>query len=185
MIYDLPINVKIDGKEYKIRNNCDYRVVLDCIEALNDSDFTIYEALICAENIFYEEPESIENIYEAIKQMLIIINNGETEAAEEEQSKPIVMNWQKDFKIIAPAISRVLGYDIRTQDKFTHWYTFIGAYQEIGECLFANVVSIRNKLAKGKKLEKYEQEFYRENKKMVDLPQNLTKEEQEWLDSDW
>lgn len=182
MIYDLPINVKIDREEYKIRNNCDYRVILDCIEALNDSDFTIYEALTCAKNIFYEEPESIKNINEAIKQMLIIINNGE-EVTEEEQSKPIVMNWQKDFKIIAPAISRVLGYDIRTQDKFTHWYTFIGAYQEIGECLFANIVSIRNKLAKGKKLEKYEQEFYRENRNMIDLPKTLTREQEEFLNS--
>ena len=181
MIYDLPINVKIDGKEYKIRNNCDYRVVLDCIEALNDSDFTIYEALICAKNIFYEEPESIENIYEAIKQMLIIINLGEEET-EEEQSKPIVMNWQKDFKIIAPAINRVLGYEIRSVN-YLHWYTFLSGYYEIGECLFANIVSIRNTLAKGKKLEKYEQEFYRENRNMIDVPKTLTREQEEFLNS--
>ena len=30
-----------------------------------------------------------------------------------------------------------------------------------------------------------EKEFYRQNKKMVDLPLNLTSEEQDWLDSDW
>ena len=43
---------------------------------------------------------------------------------------------------------------------------------EIGDCTFANVVSIRNKLSKGIKLEKSEQEFYKENRKMVDLRNN-------------
>ena len=38
---------------------------------------------------------------------------------------------------------------------------------------------------KGKKLEDWEQEFYRENKKIIDFPHKLTDEEQEWLDSDW
>ena len=47
------------------------------------------------------------------------------------------------------------------------------------------MISLRNKKQKGKKLEKHEQEFYQENKKMVDLPLNITEEEQEWLDSDW
>jgi hypothetical protein len=70
-------------------------------------------------------------------------------------------------------------------DKFTHWWTFIGGYREIGECTFANIVGIRSKRAKGKRLEKWEEEFYRENKKMVDLPQKLTAEEEEFLNSDW
>ena len=86
---------------------------------------------------------------------------------------------------MAPPISRTLGYSVRDAKNYTHWYDFIGAYMEIGECTFANIISIRNKKIKGKKLEKYEQEFYRENKKLVDLPQNLTEEEQEWLESDW
>ena len=56
---------------------------------------------------------------------------------------------------------------------------------EIGECTFSTVVSIRSKRAKGKKLDKWEEEFYRENRKMIDLPQKLTAEEQEFLNSDW
>ena len=50
---------------------------------------------------------------------------------------------------------------------------------------FSNIVSIRSKRMKGKKLEKWEEEFYRENRKMIDLPQKLSKEEQEFLGSDW
>ena len=35
------------------------------------------------------------------------------------------------------------------------------------------------------KLEKYERDFYEENKRMVDLPNRLSSEEAEWLNSDW
>ena len=38
MMWDLPISVEIDGKEYAITNKCDYRMVLDVICALNDKE---------------------------------------------------------------------------------------------------------------------------------------------------
>ena len=69
------------------------------------------------------------------------------------------MDWEHDFQNIAPPVSRVLGYDVRTPNKYTHWWTFLGGYMEIGETTFSNVVSIRSKMAKGKKLEQYEKEF--------------------------
>ena len=40
MNYSLPYSVNIDGEELQIRNKCDFRVVLDVIEALNDEDLT-------------------------------------------------------------------------------------------------------------------------------------------------
>ena len=184
MNYSLPYSVNIDGEKINIRNKCDFRVVLDVIEALNDEDLTEQEKIQCALYIFYgEELTKISNYEEAVKQMLIVVNGGEEEAKQTE--KPRLMDWKHDFQQIAPPVSRVLGYDVRTPDRFTHWYTWLGGYMEIGECTFQNVVSIRSKRMKGKKLEKWEEEFYRENRKMIDLPQKLTKEEQEFLDSDW
>ena len=47
----------------------------------------------------------------------------------------------------------------------------------IGEGLFADVVNIRQKKLKHKKLEKHEAEFYRKNREMVDLKTRYTKEE--------
>ena len=55
---------------------------------------------------------------------------------------------------------------------------------EIGECTYGTVLTIRNKKADGKKLEKWEQEFYDKNKKMVDIKPKMTEEEKEmesWL----
>ena len=41
-----------------------------------------------------------------------------------------------------------------------------------------SVIGIRQKLNKGKKLEKYEQEFYRNHRNMIDLKRKLSAEEQ-------
>lgn len=43
---------------------------------------------------------------------------------------------------------------------------------------FSSVIGIRQKLSKGKKLEKYEQEFYRNHRNMIDLKRKLSAEEQ-------
>lgn len=116
--------------------------------------------------------------------MLIIINCGE-EYGENEPQRPRLMDWSHDFRQIAPPVSRILGYDVRQADKYTHWYTFVGGYTEIGECTFQSIVAIRSKLIKHKKLDKWEEEFYFYNQKSVELPLNLTAEEQALLDSEW
>lgn len=184
MIWDLPIVVEINGKSHPIRNKCDYRVVLDAICALNDNELTDEQKVKCALFIFYEDISSIDDFETAIKEMFRIINNGEEDSTTD--NKPQLMDWEHDFKQIAPPISRVLGYDVRTPDKYTHWYSFLGGYMEIGgECTFATIVSIRNKRAKGQKLEKWELDFLREHRKIIDLPQKLTSEEQELLNSEW
>ena len=184
MMWSLPISVEIDGTEYAIRNKCDYKVVLDVISALNDEELEMEYRIECALFIFYEDLTGLTDIQTAITEMMKTINLGE-QTTEEEQHKPQLMDWEHDFTQLAPPISRVLGYSVRDAKNYTHWYDFIGAYMEIGECTFSNIITIRSKKQKDKPLEKWEQEFYRENKKMVDLPQNLTEEEKEWLDSDW
>lgn len=190
MIYTIPYTVDITYKDengdeqyIKIRNNGDFRVVLDVIEVFNDNELTEEERIRCALFIFYgEELKKITDYEKAVKLMLEFINCGEEDV--EESNKPILMNWKHDFAYIVPPISRTIGYDVRLPDKFTHWWSFLGAYMEIGECTFSNIVSIRNKKAKGKKLEKWESEFYQENRKMIDLPYKLTPEDEEFLNFD-
>ena len=194
MSWNLPISVEIDGTEYAIRNRCDYRVVLDAIKALNDEDLDMQYRIQCALFIFYGNDElntqekvlkafrTKENTQIAIDEMTKIISLGEEK---EQDNKPQIMDWEHDFSHIVPPINRVLGYSVRDENNYTHWYDFIGAYQEIGECSWANIVSVRNKRMKGKPLDKWEREFYNENRKLIDLPHKLTDEEQEWLDSDW
>jgi hypothetical protein len=187
MIWSLPIQVVINGKKYNITNKCDYRVILDIIDIFNDEELETQDKVKLALIVFYEDITSCEDLETAVKEMMKIINVGEEDEGieEEKNHKPKLMDWKHDFKLLAPPISRVLGYSVRDESNYTHWYDFVGAYMEIGECNFSNIVSIRSKRAKGKKLESWEQEFYLENKKQIDLPHTLTEEEREWLESDW
>lgn len=178
-MYSLPYDVIIDGKKHKIRNKCDYRVVLDTINALNDEEMEIQDRYSCALYIFFENAEDVNDKETALKEMLTIINNGEEE--KNNSTQPQYMDWEHDFKYIAPPVSNNLGYDVREPEEFTHWWTFLGAFMEIGESTFSTIISIRKKRMQGKKLEKWEQEFYASNKNMVDLPMNISEADEEWL----
>ena len=58
-----------------------------------------------------------------------------------------------------------------------HWWTFLGAYQDLGDCTFAQVVRIRDKKARGKLLEKDEREWYRRNSDIVNMKRRLSQAE--------
>ena len=191
--WDNPTSVDIDGVVHPIRNKCDYRVVLDIIAVLNDNELEMEDRLFCSLFIFYGNDKnntiakvlySLKNAQKAAEEMMRIINLGE-EQTEEKETKPPIMDWSHDFMQIAPPISRVLGYSVREENKYTHYYDFVGAYMEIGECSFSTIINIRQKKQKGKKLENWEQEYYLANKKIIDLPRKLTAEEEEFLNSDW
>ena len=51
----------------------------------------------------------------------------------------------------------------------------MGAYMEISEGLFHEILQIRQKKMNDKKLEKWELQVYRKNKKLIDIQQQKTK----------
>ena len=175
MNYELPTSVEIEGKDYKIRS--DYRAILDIITALNDADLSEQERAGVALFIFYEEiPENAEK---AIEELFLFMNLGEKDDG---RDRPKLMDWEQDFKLIVSPINKVVGSEIRALP-YLHWWTFISAYNEIGESTFSTVVSIRQKRIKSKKLDKWEQDFYRDNREMIDIKPKLSAEEQKILDS--
>lgn len=179
MIYDLPTSINIDGNNYTIRNKADYRVVLDVLSVLNDEDLTEQEKAYCSLFIFYDEIP--ENTDEAIKQMYSFINCNEEEKATD---KPQIMDWEQDFSILVAPINRTIGREIRSNE-YLHWWTFMSAYMEIGECTFATIISIRNKKQKGIKLDKWEQDYYKEHREKVDLKNSISQKERELLENEW
>lgn len=78
------------------------------------------------------------------------------------------MDWEQDAALIAPAVDKVLGYSCR-RCEYLHWWEFLGAFHGVGDGLFAQVVNIRNKRARGRRLEKSEQEFARENAAIIKI----------------
>ena len=175
MNYGLPTSVYIDETEYKIRS--DYRAILDIFSALADPELTQEDKVIVAVNIFYEDIPDIELWGQALKEFSLFVNMGEEEPL---RKLPKLMDWKQDFKYIIAPINRVIGKEIRSLD-YVHWWTFLAAYYEIGECTFSQIVSIRDKLVKNKPLEKWEREWYRSHKEMVDFKTVFTEAEEDLL----
>lgn len=175
MIYDLPTSIIVDDKEYSIRNKGDYRVILDVIECLNEPDYSESEKAEISLSIFLDGEIKDgafvgalpENLQEAINQMLIFINCGEL--IEREEEEPPFMDWNKDLWIIAPEINQILGYETRERGKYTHWWSYKGAFMNIKDGMFSTFVSIRKKLYEGKKLDDYERSLYSSNFKKIDI----------------
>ena len=184
-VWNFPTSLNIGGVEYEIRT--DYRVILDLLMALNDPELSDSDNKMSAYmqsrvilEIMLPDWDNIpqEHIQEALDKVAEFIDMG----IGDDSKKPKTMDWEQDAPIIIPAINKVLNREIRAE-KYMHWWTFLGAYMEIGEGLFSNIIHIRQKKAKGKKLEKWEQEFYKENKSLIDFQhkEKRSNEEKEML----
>lgn len=171
--WKLPTSLEVGGKEYAIRT--DYRVILDILAAMNDpeifepgmtEDEKKIEQTMTMLQILYIDFDSIppRDYQEAAEKAVDFIDCG---IKGDDKPKPRTMDWEQDAPIIAPEISKIAGRDIRIGK--THWWEFFGYYLGIGEGVFSTIVSIREKRRKGKKLEKWEKEFYQSNKSLVDL----------------
>lgn len=172
--WKLPTSLNVGGTDYKIRT--DYRVILDILAAMNDSD--IFEPGMSQEEMQQEKVMTMLQILyvdfenmpprdwkEAAEKACDFIDCG---IKDDGNPKPRTMDWEQDAPLIVPAINKSVKIDVRSV-KYMHWWTFFGLYMEIGESTFSTVVSIRDKKRRGKKLEKWEQEFYRNNRHIVDL----------------
>ncbi len=106
--------------------------------------------------------------------------DGGEEAAQGSRPGPRLMDWEQDFPRIVAPVNRVLGREVREGP--CHWWTFLSAYYEIGgDCLFSQIVRVRDALARGKKLDKTDRDWYRRNRELVDLRKKYTSEEQQLL----
>lgn len=166
VIYSLPTSVEVDGTEYAIQS--DYRAILDILVALTDRELDERDKAEAALTIFYPDFEEmpVSDYQEALNQCFRFIDHGQENR--EKRKQPEIMSWAQDFDLYIAPINRIAGCEVRALE-YLHWYSFLSYYQEIGDCLYAQVVSIRDKKARGKSLDKQERDFYRRNRDIVDL----------------
>lgn len=185
MSYELPTSIEIEGIEYDIRS--DYRPILDIMEALDDPELNDQEKMAVMLDIFYPNFSDMpmEHYQQAVDYCVWFINGGE-ENPKKTQKSPRLMSWTQDFHLIVAPINKIAGKDIRgipynrrENDGGFHWWTLLSAYMEIGDCLFAQVVSIRRKKLKHQKLDKSDQEFYKNNRHLIDFKVSYTEAENE------
>jgi hypothetical protein len=176
--YELPKSIDLGGKSYPIR--WDMVAALDCITAMSDPNLSDGEKCAVLLGIIYKEeiPRKLQK--DAVKAAFAFLDGGKQSIA---KKSPKVVDWEQDFHMIAPAVNRVLGFDVRESPQKVHWWTFLGGYMEIGgDCSFAQIVSIRDKKARGKKLEKYEREYVRRNPGLFVVMEKETDEEKAFLE---
>ena len=177
--YVLPEALEVNGCSYAIRS--DFRAALDIFCAFMDPELSTEEkALVALEILYADFPSVPEQAYpEALEKSLWFLNGG-TEERQDKTSRPQLVDWEKDFPHIAAPVSRVLGRDVRGVEKL-HWWSFLSAYYEIGDCTFAQIVRIRKLKAEGKKLDKSDADWYAQNRDLVDIKTRYTEREEDLL----
>ncbi len=186
MIADLPTSLMVDGVEYRIRTH--FKDIINILVAFEDPDLEDSEKVYICLYILYKdfegnleegiEPMPSKSYENALQEAIAFIDCG---MKKDSKKSPRTMDWSQDAQIMFPAINKVAGCEVRSLP-YLHWWTFMGYFMEISEGTFSQVLNLRNKKAKGKKLEKWEKEFWEANKHICVLKVRISKEEQEAKD---
>lgn len=173
MLGSLPKSLEVDGVKYPIET--DYRNILTILQAYNDKSLTDRDKVYVVLRRMYRD--NLRKLPRGSYGSALKAANEFIECRERPNDKkpsPRVVNWEKDEQLIFPAINRAAGCEVRALP-YLHWWTFLGYFQSIdGESTFGFILTLRQKRAKGKKLEKYEREFWNANREvcMVDEPKS-------------
>ena len=172
MIFDLPTALEVGGRTWDIAT--DFRDILRILTAFEDPDLTEEErATILLYNLYVDlEEMPRECLQEAFDKAIEFIDAGHND----DKDGPRTMDWEQDAPLIFPAVNRAAGFEVRSC-AYLHWWTFVGLFMEIRDTTYATVLGLRQKKARGKKLEKHEQEFWRQNKRICVIRRRETEAE--------
>ena len=171
-MFSLPTTVEIDGRSYEIRT--DFRTILEIFVMLDDPDLTDADKTEALLRMFYiERPSDSEAAITAFVSFADPRGSGN-----KEKPHTRLISWSQDFDLMVAPINHILNAECRSLP-YLHWRTFLAAYLEIPpESVFARVLRIREKLRTGKKLEKYEKQWYNRNRDLVHLRPKFSRSEE-------
>ncbi len=163
MLGQLPTTLTINGTDYEIRS--DYRNILRIFIAFNSDELSDEEKALIFLRRMYVKPIKESDIVEAYNAACDFIENHEHSS----KHHPKLVDWEKDEALVFAAINKVAGKEVRSVE-YMHWWTFLGYFQCIDrEDTWGAVLTIRQKRARHKKLEKYESEFFNANREICEL----------------
>lgn len=168
--WQLPVTADIGARHYHLHT--DYRDILEIFSYLDDPDVPEQVRWQIAIGLFYQEEVPEEDFSAAAEYLLQFIGGAQPPRGRSER----LLCWQKDAPMIVAEVNKASGQEIRALPHL-HWWTFLGWFHTIGEGQLSTVVAIRSKLKKGKPLDAWEKQFYRDNRDLVDLPKRYSREE--------
>jgi len=160
-LWQLPTEANFSGVKY--RHKSDYRQILRIFDILSDESrpelYRWYLALV----YFYEDPipKTLEGEAMAYLSSFLTCGDGG-------RPGPKLLDWQTDAPEIIADVNAVAGREIRAME-YLHWWSFLSFFMAIGEGRLSALVSIRDKLRRGKKLDPWEQEYYRRDPQKLRL----------------
>lgn len=174
--WELPTAVELGGTAYPIA--ADYRDILEIIDELQYGDDPAPVRQYVALSLFYDDFDAIpvEHREDAVTAMLWFIACGEEDDGRPGPPPVKQMDWQQDRLAIVADVNKVAGCEVRALP-FLHWWTFIAYFNAIGEGQLSTLVSLREKLRRGKKLEEWERDYLARNRQRVVLQPRYTAEE--------
>ena len=167
MIGTLPESLAVCGLEFAI--DSDFRTALLICQAMSDPELSDRDRTYVALRRLFRKPEELPrfHLHEAAEKAFWFIGGGDAPKSKPEAVR--ILDWKHDEHMIMPAVSRALNVtDVRSLP-YLHWWTFLGAFGEIGEGLLSQVLHIRQKLARKEKLEKYERKFLKRSREIIVL----------------
>lgn len=170
--WTLPRRLTVGGRTWAVHT--DFRDVLKVLGWLDDRSRATREEerWYVALALFYRDFGAMDPAFhpEAAARMAEFLAGGR-EA--DRTPGPRLIDWDKDASLIAAEVNRVAGCEVRALP-YLHWWSFLGWFSAIGDGTLATVVSIRDKLRRGKRLEGWELAYYRAHREQVDLRAPLT-----------
>ncbi len=179
-ILTLPSSLSLQGQEYAI--NADWRPCVNIMRMFERTDLSDTEKVLCMVGILYEDEIPDRLMTEAAEQAVWFLNLGEAaDGKKSALSFGRLFSWEQDLKFIISAVDKSAGFSIRSKE-FYHFWEFMSAFFETGECVFNTIVHQR-KLKKTGKQSKADKEWWAENRDIAELKVELTSDEQEILDA--
>lgn len=160
--WELPRKASIGGRAYTL--HCDFRDILEIFTYFENPDLPEYLRWRIGLALFFGEELPVQYQTEGMAYLSAFLHGG----AQEQKAAPRLLDWEQDAAIIVAEVNKVAGQEIRSLP-FVHWWTFLAWFHAIGEGQLSALVGIRDKLRRGKKLEGWEKDFYREHRAQVEL----------------
>ena len=136
----------------------------------------IFAAILC---LFVVGCENAKDNHEGKVKIVFELEGGEYQNTKKpvvhyynlkkDQEETKILDWEQDYNYIISAVNDKAKTveDVR-ELPFLHWWTFLGYFSERSpKCQISTIMSLRDKIAKGEKLDKWEQQLLKSNEQDI------------------
>lgn len=168
--WQLPKTATFGHTTYRLHT--DFRDILEIFSYFDREELPAFMRWQIALGLFYDPQVAPEHTQQAMDFLAEFINGGSAPKS----AGPKLLDWQLDADLIIADVNRVAGTELRAQP-YVHWWTFLAWFHAIGQGQLSTVVSIRDALHRGQKLEGWQKTYLQENRSRVLLQKPLTESE--------